>query len=96
MTAGPLHPDNLTQGKDRVLGRGHGIGALGPSDTSDSGSDLQGALSEEEMESDSDSAGTGERAAAVGDTEVQDGADIDTDHVETIPPLDDDSEEKPA
>lgn len=29
-------------GKDRTLGRGHGTGALGPSDTSDSGSDIQG------------------------------------------------------
>ena len=43
MTAGPLHPDNLTSGRDRVLGRGHGTAALGPSDSSDSGSDLHGA-----------------------------------------------------
>lgn len=43
MTAGPLHPDNLTAGRDRSLGKGHGIAALGPSDSSDSGSDLHGA-----------------------------------------------------
>ena len=43
MTAGPLHPDNLTNGRDRSLGKGHGIAALGPSDSSDSGSDLHGA-----------------------------------------------------
>ncbi|HWI15142.1 MAG TPA: hypothetical protein VNT02_12855 [Burkholderiales bacterium] len=29
-------------GKDRNVTRGHGTGALGPSDTSDSGSDIQG------------------------------------------------------
>lgn len=38
-----LDPDNLTRGRDRRLGRGHGTAALGPSDSSDSGSDLQGA-----------------------------------------------------
>ena len=86
MTAGPLHPDNLTNGKDRSLGKGHGVGALGPSDTSDSGSDLQGALGDDELASDSDSSGTGERAAVERDNEVTYGADIDTDHVEMLPP----------
>ena len=42
MAAGPLHPDNLTQGRDRQLGRGHGTNALGPSDSSDTGSDVVG------------------------------------------------------
>ena len=37
-----LDPDNFPTPPDRVLGRGHGIGALGPSDTSDSGSDIAG------------------------------------------------------
>ena len=32
-----LDPDNFPSAPDRVLGRGHGTGALGPSDTSDSG-----------------------------------------------------------
>jgi hypothetical protein len=85
MTAGPLHPDNLAGGKDRSLGKGHGVGALGPSDTSDSGSDLQGALGDDELASDSDSSGTGERAAVERDNDVSDGADIDTDHVEEMP-----------
>jgi hypothetical protein len=90
MTAGPLHPDNLTAGKDRSLGRGHGVGSLGPSDTSDSGSDIGDA----NMDSDSDSSGTGERAAAVRDTTAADGADIDTDHIESLPPdLDEDEGE---
>jgi hypothetical protein len=89
MTAGPLHPDNLTAGKDRSLGRGHGVGSLGPSDTSDSGSD---SIGEADTDSDSDSSGTGERAAAVRDTTAADGADIDTDHVESVPPVLDEDE----
>jgi hypothetical protein len=119
-----LDPDNFPEPPDRTLGIGHGTGALGPSDTSDSGSDLVGAsgLAGEEdildfdggttsdleassaggtagpdvgdanLDSDSDSSGTGERAAAGRDSVVRDGADIDVDHIEAIPdvPLDDD------
>ena len=104
-----LDPDNFPEPPDRTLGIGHGTGALGPSDTSDSGSDLIGAagLADEDMldlgtgttsdlesssaggtagpdvgdanlDSDSDSGGTGERAAAGRDTVARDGADIDT------------------
>jgi hypothetical protein len=43
MGTSSLDPDNLTRGRDRRVGRGHGTGALGPSGSSDSGSDLQGA-----------------------------------------------------
>ena len=112
-----LSPDNFPAGRDRSLGKGHGTGALGPSDSSDSGSDLQGApglarqidgfgldhgpvndieesfagntagpdVGDANLDSDSDSGGTGERAAAVRDTVVADGADIDTDHIEYLP-----------
>jgi hypothetical protein len=116
-----LDPDNFPDTPDRTLGTGHGTGALGPSDSSDSGSDLIGApgLADEEvldlgggttsdmeashaggtagpdvgdadLDSDTDSGGTGERAAAGRDSVVRDGADIDVDHIETIPdiPLD--------
>ncbi len=38
-----LDPDNFPEPPDRSLGTGHGTGALGPSDSSDSGSDLVGA-----------------------------------------------------
>ena len=38
-----LDPDNFPEAPDRTLGVGHGTGALGPSDSSDSGSDLVGA-----------------------------------------------------
>jgi hypothetical protein len=41
MAGSTLDPDNFNL-PDRKLGTGHGTGALGPSDTSDSGSDLQG------------------------------------------------------
>jgi hypothetical protein len=43
MATSPLDPSNLSGRKDRSLGRGHGTRALGPSDSSDSGSDLMGA-----------------------------------------------------
>jgi len=117
-----LDPDNFPDPKDRSLGIGHGTGALGPSDSSDSGSDVVGAaglagaegldlgggttsdleagtaggtagpdVGDANLDSDSDSGGTGERAAAGRDTVVRDGADIDVDHIEAIPnlPLDD-------
>ena len=114
-----LDPDNFPESPDRVIGRGHGTGALGPSDSSDSGSDIAGGpglgldlerteeldlgrgttsdmdtssaegagpdLGDANLDSDSDSGGTGERAAAGRDTVVRDGADIDVDHIETIP-----------
>lgn len=73
---------------------GRSADVLGPSDTSDSGSDIQGATrlktSAEEGElggatpiargSDSDSMGTGERAEAVPEG-VRDGADIAPDRI---------------
>jgi hypothetical protein len=111
-----LDPDNFPRPRDRSLGRGHGTGALGPSDTSDSGSDIVGAsgMGQEEeldlgsgttsdlehslahgtagpdvgdanLDSDSDSGGTGERAAAGRDADIRDGADIGVDHIETSP-----------
>ena len=73
---------------------GRSADVLGPSDTSDSGSDIQGATrlktdAEEgemggatpvERESDSDSMGTGERAEAVPEG-ARDGADIGPDRI---------------
>lgn len=81
-----LDPDNLPHQPDRQVGKGHGTGALGPSDSSDSGSDMQGAnASEAELDSDTDAEGTGERRAVGRDSRAPDGGDIDVDHVETIP-----------
>lgn len=117
-----LDPDNFPERPDRSLGKGHGTDALGPSDTSDTGSDVVGGpgfatnldddqlldldqgttsdreashagdtagpdLGDADFSGDSDASGTGERAAAGRDTVVKDGADIDTDHIESIPDL---------
>ena len=77
---------------------GRDTDALGPSDSSDTGSDVQGergfdALDEGEiggdradLASDSDASGTGERGAAVHDTDIVEGADIAPDRVVTIDP----------
>jgi hypothetical protein len=76
------------------LGKGRSAGSLGPSDTSDSGSDIQGATrlqtdAEEgelggatpiDSDSDSDSMGTGERSSAVPGS-GRDGADISPDRI---------------
>ncbi|MGZ3235927.1 MAG: hypothetical protein ACXWIN_11005 [Burkholderiaceae bacterium] len=116
MASSTLDPDIVTTRSDRIIGKGHGTQALGPSDSSDSGSDLFGApglahqiglglttgntsdpeestadntagpdVGDANLDSDTDSSGTGERAAAARDTVTPDGADIDTDHIETIP-----------
>lgn len=44
MATSTLDPDNIPE-PDRQLGKGHGTGALGPSDISDTGSDVQGGRS---------------------------------------------------
>jgi len=117
-----LDPDNFPEGPDRSLGKGHGIDALGPSDISDTGSDVVGGpgfaanldpdqvldfdqgttsdleqghagdtagpdVGDADFSGDSDMAGTGERAAAGRDAVARDGADIDTDRIESIPDL---------
>ncbi|HEX4764462.1 MAG TPA: hypothetical protein VFU92_08985 [Usitatibacter sp.] len=94
MSSSTLTPDNLPAGPDRRIHQGHGTSALGPSDSSDSGSDLSGAsgpdIGDADLDSDTDAEGTGERAAAGRDKASRESADIDTDHVERIvPPLDD-------
>jgi len=88
-----LDPDNFPAAPDRKLGRGHGTRALGPSDNSDSGSDVKGGtaaqeLGDADLDSDTDARGTGERAAVGRDSVEQDGSDIDVDHVETVPLVD--------
>lgn len=95
MSSSTLTPGNLPAGPDRRLHRGHGTSALGPSDSSDSGSDMIGspgisqpdeALGDAEFDSDSDRNGSGERASAENDGAEGDGsADIRTDHTERIP-----------
>ena len=84
-----LDPDNMPVQPDREVRKGHSTGALGPSESPDSGSDVQGARApgpgDTELDSDSDAQGTGERASVGGDTPAPDGADIDVDHIESVP-----------
>jgi len=98
MSSSTLTPENLPAGPDRRIHQGHGTAALGPSDNSDSGSDMIGANGtpgfdpeDPNLDSDTDAEGTGERGAA--GSAARDGADIDTDHVERIPDLGDEDEE---
>jgi hypothetical protein len=87
MATSPLDPANTSFRSDRSLGRGHGTRELGPSDSSDSGSDLIGAsegVGDLELDSDSDRAGTGERMGAGSAEEVPEAADISPDRIERI------------
>ena len=104
MGINPLDPASNAGRPDRDVTRGHGTRALGPSDSSDSGSDIAGIpgagseIGDANLDSDSDRAGTGERSAATPDAEMgADGADIDADHIEEIPEADEaeDDEEGP-
>ena len=103
------------RGRDRVTGKGHGTEALGPSDTSDSASDITGApgvvegdvigldrgtnedadvrgtrhtagadIGDVELDSDSDSVGTGEHMTAGRDPQTRADNDIRPDHIESI------------
>jgi hypothetical protein len=74
---------------DRQMGRGHGTDALGPSDRSDSGSDMVGVT---DFDSDTDSTGTGERGSVDMDADVA-GEDIDTDRVEAAAGAEPEAEE---
>lgn len=90
MATSPLVPGSTSGQNDRILGRGHGTAALGPSDSSDSGSDVQGAdaerlLGDAGLDSDTDRNGTGERLGATPDAEFEEGADIAPDQIERIP-----------
>ena len=68
-------PDDVS-GKD--------MRSLGPSDNTDSGSDAVGAYSEEALDSDTDSFGTGERASIDPGSDHADG-DILPDHIQEAP-----------
>lgn len=119
MASNTLDPDNTPE-KDRYLGKGHGTNALGPSDTSDSGSDVQDSmrwtneadigldkgtlldpdsapadrsagpdLGDAWLDSDTDARGTGEVSTAGRDPAIEPGADIGTDRIDNLDPLDD-------
>jgi hypothetical protein len=103
--------------KDRETTRGHGTDALGPSDTSDSGSDIIGGpgliegdviglshgtyediegkpvetagadIGDRDLDSDSDSVGTGEHMTAGREPGPAANSDILPDHIERLPEL---------
>ena len=84
MSSSTLDPENAYQ-RDREVGKGHGTGALGPSDTSDSGSDVAAghagrSLGDSDLSSDTDAEGTGERMG-VGNADSADAADIGVDQI---------------
>lgn len=106
-------PLSRTGEKKPVIDKGHGTDALGPSDTSDSGSDIRGPgltregsldlergttsdpdlggqptagpdLGDADLDSDTDSAGTGERATAGRDASARENDDRLPDKVERV------------
>jgi hypothetical protein len=94
----------MTMARSSILGgerapaqpTGRDVESLGPSDRSDTGSDVQGELDlappvdldrltpVDPAEGDSDAEGTGERGAALPDEEAREGRDIDADRVQQI------------
>jgi hypothetical protein len=101
--------------KDRETRKGHGTSSLGPSDTSDSASDITGGpgviegdvigldhgtyedidgrrsrtagadIGDVDLDSDSDSVGTGEHMTAGREPVARENRDVQPDHIEHIP-----------
>jgi hypothetical protein len=85
-----LDPDNFPGAPDRSLGKGHGVDALGPSDVTDSGSDVVGgpgfaANLDDDQVLDLDRGTTSDNEE--GFVHDSAGADIGTDYIESIPDL---------
>ncbi len=76
-----LDPDNFPHGRARKTPKGHDVRALGPSDSSDAGSDLIGANLPGGVDDTTDRNGTGERVDLGPQRPVRPGADIDIDRV---------------
>jgi hypothetical protein len=75
------HSSILGGDRAAIQPSGRGADLLGPSDSSDSGSDAMGELGPDQMDSDTDRNGTGERASA----DMRDsgsGLDILPDHLD--------------
>lgn len=75
------HSSILGGERAAVQPSGRGADLLGPSDSSDSGSDAIGELGPDQIDSDTDRNGTGERASA-DMRDSGDGLDILPDHVD--------------
>jgi hypothetical protein len=80
-----LDPDNFPERPDRTLGKGHGIDSLGPSDLSDTGSDVVGGPGfasdiDEDQKLDLDTGTTSDlEASHAGDTAGPDVGDANMD-----------------
>ena len=95
MAVDPIHP--ASPRPDRKVLPGHDTRALGPSDSSDTGSDVTGAgreVGDADLDSDSDRFGTGEREAAGREPAKPDGSDIAPDHIVPNPDEDEGVDEK--
>jgi hypothetical protein len=81
--ASSLDPDNLPLGDGTHEADGRSTGALGPSDSSDTGSDVSsgGALDPAVLASDTDASGTGEDAGAPGPAGGRPDRDVGFDRV---------------
>ncbi len=78
MARSTLDPDNIPARRAPRTPKGHDVRSLGPSDSSDSGSDLAGLRRRDDT---SDRNGTGERTSADADQPARTNADIGTDRV---------------
>jgi hypothetical protein len=78
MSSSTLDPENFPHGRARKTSKGHDVGSLGPSDSSDSGSDLAGRRRRDDT---SDRSGTGERLTAEPEQTVRPGSDIGIDRI---------------
>jgi hypothetical protein len=78
-----LDPDNFPARRGRKVLKGHDTNSLGPSDTSDSGSDMKGPADTGglHLDDNSDSGGTGERLTAGQDPKIRVNQDRDADRV---------------
>jgi hypothetical protein len=76
-----LDPDNFTQPRARKNLKGHDTSSLGPSDSSDSGSDMKGPGPRLNLDDNSDRGGTGEGLAAGKDPDVRVNQDREADRV---------------
>lgn len=86
MAGSTLDPDNIAGGRPAAIPAGHDTRSLGPSDSSDSGSDMAGPhtgedLGDRELDGASDRHGTGERSSAGREPDAREGADVEADRV---------------
>lgn len=84
MAGSTLDPDNPPGRRRRKTQKGHDTKSLGPSDSSDSGSDVAGAgpsVGDLDMDDTSDRHGTGEHLTAGKEPRVRVNADRDADRI---------------